>query len=137
MRKYLVSFDKTVRKGIVHRTLPVVIRPVRTTGLSSQAFTTLEDVEEAQRQAVDVTTPRRPAPIEFENKFVNRFPADKETQRDIRQVHGAAYSLVDPLPVENPRVAHYSPSLWRFFGLSEVRRQVEIELPGRSFITAS
>ena len=41
--------------------------------------------------------------LRFDNRFVRELPADPEQGPRIRQVPGAAFSLVEPTPVRAPR----------------------------------
>lgn len=46
--------------------------------------------------------------FQFDNAFVRNLPADPETGPQTRQVHGAAYSRVQPTPVAAPQLLAYS-----------------------------
>jgi len=46
--------------------------------------------------------------LRFDNAFVSQLPGDSEVGPRLRQVHGAAYSLVEPTPVAAPRLIAYS-----------------------------
>ncbi len=70
----------------------------------------------------DLTTPPRTAlpldALHFDNRFVRGLPADPEPANRRRQVHGAAYSRVDPTPVAAPRTLAWSPEVAELLGLS-------------------
>ena len=57
--------------------------------------------------------------FEFDNAFVRDLPGDPETGPRIRQVQGAAYSLVDPTPVAAPRLLAHSAEMAARLGLDE------------------
>lgn len=57
--------------------------------------------------------------LHFDNAFVRELPADSETTSSRRQVHGACYSLVQPTPVNHPRLVAYSPEVASLLGISE------------------
>ena len=54
----------------------------------------------------------------FDNRFVRELPADPDAQNRRRQVHAAAYSLVDPTPVTAPRTLAWSPEVAAQLGLA-------------------
>jgi uncharacterized protein YdiU (UPF0061 family) len=56
--------------------------------------------------------------LQFDNAFVRDLPGDPETASYVRQVHGAAYSLVEPTPVAAPRVLAWSAEVAELLGLS-------------------
>ena len=47
----------------------------------------------------------------FDNTFVRELPGDAEHGARVRQVEGAAYSFVEPTPVQAPRVVAWSPAM--------------------------
>ncbi|MCD9046974.1 protein adenylyltransferase SelO [Luteimonas sp. MHLX1A] len=57
--------------------------------------------------------------IEFDNAFLRALPGDAETGPRLRQVHGAAWSRVDPSPVSAPRLLAHSPEMAHALGFSE------------------
>jgi uncharacterized protein YdiU (UPF0061 family) len=69
------------------------------------------------------TLPGRTAPIgdldalPFTNRFTAVLPADPEPGGHLRQVHGAAYSRVQPTPVRAPRTLAWSPEVAELLGL--------------------
>jgi uncharacterized protein YdiU (UPF0061 family) len=67
------------------------------------------------------TLPRVSLPItfRFDNAFVRELPGDVGTDTRPRQVHGAAYSRVEPTPVAGPRVLAHSPEMAATLGFSE------------------
>ena len=55
--------------------------------------------------------------LPFDDRFTASLPADPETGSRRRQVHGAAYSRVDPTPVASPRTVEWSPEVAELLGL--------------------
>ncbi|MGB3749846.1 MAG: YdiU family protein [Rhodanobacter sp.] len=55
----------------------------------------------------------------FDNAFVRELPADPEQGAGLRQVEGALYSRVDPVPVAAPRVLAHSHEMAARLGFSE------------------
>jgi uncharacterized protein YdiU (UPF0061 family) len=55
--------------------------------------------------------------LPFDDRFTAALPADPETGTRRRQVHGAAYSRVDPTPVASPRTLAWSPEVAELLGL--------------------
>jgi uncharacterized protein YdiU (UPF0061 family) len=55
--------------------------------------------------------------LPFDDRFTAALPADPETGPRRRQVHGAAYSRVDPTPVAAPRTLAWSPEVAELLGL--------------------
>ena len=55
----------------------------------------------------------------FDNLFVRDLPGDPDTAPGVRQVHGAAYSRVEPTPVPQPRLLAHSAEMARRLGFSE------------------
>jgi uncharacterized protein YdiU (UPF0061 family) len=55
--------------------------------------------------------------LPFDDRFTAALPADPETGSRRRQVHGAAYSRVDPTPVAAPRTLAWSPEVAELLGL--------------------
>lgn len=55
----------------------------------------------------------------FDNLFVRDLPGDPEVGPGIRQVRGALWSVVEPLPVAAPRLVAWSPEMAAALGLSE------------------
>jgi len=55
--------------------------------------------------------------LRFENAFVSRLPGDQETGARLRQVHGAAYSFVEPTPVAAPRLIAHSREVASSLGI--------------------
>ncbi|MEY4718964.1 MAG: hypothetical protein RL563_1582, partial [Pseudomonadota bacterium] len=49
--------------------------------------------------------------LSFDNRFVNELPGDPEKENFRRQVFGACYSSVKPMPVSAPRLLAYSPEM--------------------------
>lgn len=58
-------------------------------------------------------------PLVFDNRFVRELPADPETGPQIRQVHGASYSRVDPTPVAAPHLIAHSAEVAALLGWDE------------------
>uniref|UniRef100_A0A0G4I7I9 Selenoprotein O n=1 Tax=Chromera velia CCMP2878 TaxID=1169474 RepID=A0A0G4I7I9_9ALVE len=54
---------------------------------------------------------RRLEETAFHNITLRSLPVDSETKNFVRQVHGAVFSLVDPTPVERPRLVSASRSV--------------------------
>ncbi|GHA70403.1 protein adenylyltransferase SelO [Cognatilysobacter bugurensis] len=57
--------------------------------------------------------------LRFDNAFLRELPGDTETGSRIRQVHGAAWSRVDPTPVAAPRLLAHSAEMASRLGLHE------------------
>src|SRR4249919_1148700 len=57
--------------------------------------------------------------LRFDNRFVRELPADPERGPRIRQVPGAAFSHVDPTPVQAPRLIAHSREVAALLGLGE------------------
>jgi uncharacterized protein YdiU (UPF0061 family) len=57
--------------------------------------------------------------LRFDNRFVNELPADPERGRHVRQVQGALYSRVDPLPVAAPRLVAHSREVAALLDIAE------------------
>ncbi len=57
--------------------------------------------------------------LQFDNRFVRELPADPETGRQVRQVHGACYSRVEPTPVRAPKLLAWSAEVADLLGLDE------------------
>lgn len=55
--------------------------------------------------------------LNFDNRFIRELPADPEIGPGTRQVHEAAYSLVNPTSVEKPKLLAYSPEVAELLGL--------------------
>ena len=55
----------------------------------------------------------------FDNRFVAELPGDPERSPRRRQVHGAAWSAVEPTPVAAPRLLAHSPEVAALVGLDE------------------
>ncbi|MDI9240142.1 YdiU family protein [Lysobacter sp. LF1] len=55
----------------------------------------------------------------FDNRFVRDLPGDPDAGPGIRQVHGAAYSRVEPTPVAAPRLLAHSPEMAHRLGFSD------------------
>jgi uncharacterized protein YdiU (UPF0061 family) len=55
--------------------------------------------------------------LRFDNRFVRELPADPSRDPRPRQVFGAAYSLVDPTPVAEPRLLAHSAEVAAELGL--------------------
>ncbi|GAA5074769.1 protein adenylyltransferase SelO [Lysobacter panacisoli] len=55
----------------------------------------------------------------FDNRFVRDLPGDPDLAPGIRQVHGAAYSRVQPTPVAAPRLLAHSVDMARRLGFTE------------------
>jgi uncharacterized protein YdiU (UPF0061 family) len=56
--------------------------------------------------------------LRFDNIFVRELPGDPSTVVRPRQVHGAAYSRVEPTPVEAPRLVAHSAEVADLLGLA-------------------
>ena len=57
--------------------------------------------------------------LRFDNRFVDRLPADPSRQNRRRQVSNACYSLVNPTPVNSPSLVGWSREMLTELGLSE------------------
>jgi uncharacterized protein YdiU (UPF0061 family) len=57
--------------------------------------------------------------LRFDSTFVRELPADPQAENKIRQVHGAAFSFVDPTPVRSPQLIAYSPEVATMLDLDE------------------
>ena len=57
--------------------------------------------------------------LQFDNRFVRELPADPETGRQVRQVHGACYSRVEPTPVRAPKLLAWSAEVAELLGFNE------------------
>ncbi|HUF33800.1 MAG TPA: YdiU family protein [Acidimicrobiales bacterium] len=55
--------------------------------------------------------------LPFDNRFTSLLPADPDTSGSRRQVHGAAYSRVQPTSVAAPRTLAWSPEVADLLGL--------------------
>ena len=56
--------------------------------------------------------------LRFDNAFVRELPADPQPGNHRRQVHGALYSLLEPTPVEAPRLIAHSAEMVERLGLT-------------------
>ncbi|KZC40810.1 MULTISPECIES: protein adenylyltransferase SelO [Rhodanobacter] len=56
--------------------------------------------------------------LRFDNAFVRELPGDPEQGARLRQVDGALYSRVDPMPVAAPRLLAYSAEMVAMLGFS-------------------
>ncbi|HTP61055.1 MAG TPA: YdiU family protein [Burkholderiales bacterium] len=56
--------------------------------------------------------------LRFDNAFVRSLPADPVLRNVPRQVHGAAYTLVDPTPVAAPKLLAWSDDLAEQLGIA-------------------
>jgi len=56
--------------------------------------------------------------LRFDNRFVRELPADPESGAHVRQVPGAAFSLVEPTPVRAPRVIAHSREVAELLGFT-------------------
>lgn len=61
----------------------------------------------------------------FNNRFISQLPAEPLQDPAPRQVHGAAYSRVQPTPVRAPQLLGWSEPLARCLGLSRPRNSAE------------
>jgi uncharacterized protein YdiU (UPF0061 family) len=57
--------------------------------------------------------------LRFDNAFLRELPGDSETGPRVRQVHGAAWSRVDPTPVAAPRLLAHSAEMAARLGFDE------------------
>ncbi|MBW3550728.1 MAG: YdiU family protein, partial [Proteobacteria bacterium] len=57
--------------------------------------------------------------LEFDNRFIRELPGDPDTGPGIRQVHGAAWSSVQPSPVEAPLLFAHSAEMAARLGIDE------------------
>ena len=57
--------------------------------------------------------------FKFDNAVLRELPVDKEYGNRQRQVSGACFSLVDQMPVENPKLVSYSESALSLLGIKE------------------
>ncbi|WP_425480114.1 protein adenylyltransferase SelO [Cognatilysobacter segetis] len=57
--------------------------------------------------------------LKFDNRFLRDLPGDPREGGGVRQVHGAAWSRVDPAPVRAPRVLAVSREMLSTLGLDE------------------
>ena len=63
--------------------------------------------------------------LQFDNRFINLLPADKETANHRRQVEQACYSEVLPTAVSNPQLVAYAREVAELFDLSVADCQSE------------
>ncbi|WP_049623542.1 protein adenylyltransferase SelO [Frateuria defendens] len=56
--------------------------------------------------------------LRFDNRFVRDLPGDPQQGPGVRQVEGAAYSLIEPTPVPAPRLVAYSAEMAETLGLT-------------------
>jgi serine/tyrosine/threonine adenylyltransferase len=56
---------------------------------------------------------------QFDNAFVRELPADPQLNNHRRQVHGALYSIVEPTPVEAPKLIAHSREMAEILGLTQ------------------
>src|SRR5690554_1067590 len=57
-------------------------------------------------------------PLRFDNAFLRELPGDPEAGPRLREVHGAAWSRVEPTPVAAPRLVAYSQEMAEALGFS-------------------
>jgi uncharacterized protein YdiU (UPF0061 family) len=57
--------------------------------------------------------------LHFDNRFVRELPGDPREGGGVRQVHGAAWSCVEPTPVAGPRLLAVSREMLETLGLTE------------------
>ena len=57
--------------------------------------------------------------LQFDNRFVRELPADPELGRQVRQVHGACYSRVEPTSVRAPKLLAWSAEVADLLGFDE------------------
>ncbi|MEG3191842.1 protein adenylyltransferase SelO [Lysobacter sp. D1-1-M9] len=57
--------------------------------------------------------------FEFDNRFIRELPGDPDAGPGIRQVHGAAWSSVQPTPVEAPLLFAHSAEMAARLGIDE------------------
>lgn len=57
--------------------------------------------------------------MHFDNRFVRELPSDQQSGPGTRQVHGAAYSWVEPTRVSNPKLLAYSHDVAKFLDLED------------------
>lgn len=57
--------------------------------------------------------------LRFDNAFLRELPGDAERGPRVRQVHGAAWSRVDPAPVAAPRLLAHSAEMAQRLGFDE------------------
>jgi uncharacterized protein YdiU (UPF0061 family) len=60
-----------------------------------------------------------PSGLTFDNSFIRELPGDAVGGTRPRQVHGAAWSPVDPTPVQTPRLLAWSAEVAALLGLDE------------------
>lgn len=65
----------------------------------------------------------------FDNTFTEQLPADPDTTRAPRQVHGAAYSRVDPTPVSAPQLLAFSAEVAADLGIADNGASLTALLP--------
>jgi uncharacterized protein YdiU (UPF0061 family) len=56
--------------------------------------------------------------LDYQTSFVTSLPGDPERRNFRRQVHSAAYSLVDPTPVRAPTLLAHAPDVLAMLGLA-------------------
>src|SRR5690625_5691121 len=56
--------------------------------------------------------------LKFDNAFLRELPGDPEAGPLLRQVHGAAWSRVEPTPVTAPRLLAHSAEMTQALGFS-------------------
>ncbi|HWS40579.1 MAG TPA: protein adenylyltransferase SelO family protein, partial [Arenimonas sp.] len=61
---------------------------------------------------------RKPVQPTFSNQFVSQLSADPVTENNIRQVHHALWSMVQPTPVLKPKLVLWSEETARLLSVS-------------------
>ncbi len=69
---------------------------------------------------------------QFDNRFINELPADKETQQFTRQVSNALWSQVYTAPAANPTMLAYAPEVADMLGFSSDEMQSDAMLAALS-----
>ena len=64
-------------------------------------------------------------PFDFDNAFVRDLPGDERDDRQPRQVYGAAWSAVRPMPVRAPRLLAWSADMAAELGLDDADMRSE------------
>ncbi len=57
--------------------------------------------------------------LNFDNRLIAELPGDPDPRNRVRQVHGAAWSAVQPTPVAAPRLLAHAPALAARLGFDE------------------
>ncbi len=73
----------------------------------------------------------------FDNQFVNNFPGDKSGNKKPRQTPEMLFSLVQPTPVNSPKLIGWSEELSHELGVLNPESQIEVDVLGGNYVTKS